>query len=106
MTADAEIGVLSYGRTTQGYPTLRKTLGKTQVWAITHGLERESAVMGKEIQLGKLYLSQCREEVANDVFLIEGILNTMNPPCKVSKHNKHIPCGPEMKSVDEKQVVE
>ncbi len=42
-------------------------------------------------------------EVANDAYLIEGILNTRNPPCKVSECDKHIPCGPEMKFVDGKQ---
>ena len=41
---------------------------------------------------------------ANDAYLIEGILNSKNPPCEVSEHNKHIPCGLDMKFVDGKQV--
>jgi len=40
-------------------------------------------------------------EVTNDAFFIEGILSTRNAPCKVSKHNKHIPCRPEINFVDE-----
>jgi len=41
---------------------------------------------------------------ANETFLIEGILNTRNPPLEVTEHNKHIPCGLEMKCVDGKQL--
>jgi len=44
-------------------------------------------------------------EAANDAYLIEGILNSKNPPCEVLEHNKHIPCGSEMNFVDGKQVL-
>jgi len=86
---------------------MEELLGVSHTWKST-GMGHCSWIGEGVIVQKKYRLENCvfKElgEVADDVYLIEGILNTKNPPCEVSEHNKHIPCGLEMNFVDGKQV--
>ena len=69
-------------------------LAKTPTWVIAHCLERTTSLT-KQYQL---YPCSFKElgEAADDAFIIEGVLNLINPPPEVNEWNKHIPCGPDM----------
>jgi len=89
-----DVTIISHGRAAVRYATL----GKTPVWAIAHGLERVSSCK-KQYKLENCTFKELGE-VADDAYLIKGLLNSKNPPSEVSEHNKHIPCRPEMKFLD------
>ena len=92
-----DVAIISHGRATGGIPHLEKhRYGPLLTdWRGCH--------CWKKYRLENYTLKELGE-AANDAYLIEGILNSKNPPCEVLEHNKHIPCGSEMNFVDGKQV--
>jgi len=92
-----QVVVSSDAKSTYHYPMF----AKTPVWAIAYCLER---VMSWK----KYYLQNCTflelGMAADDAFFIEGYLNTTNPPQEVNKHDKHVPCGPDMKFLHAKHL--
>ena len=66
-------------------------LAKTPTWVIAHCLERTTSLTKQYW----LYPCSFKElgHVADNAFLIEGVLNLKNPPPEVNEWNKHIPCA-------------
>jgi len=82
---NAEVAVVSYGNMSEGF----LTLGKTPVWAIVNGSIR-ILLHKKKYSLDNHTLAELGQG-ADHAFLVEGFLNTKNPPQDITERYSHIP---------------